>query len=161
MASPYDVSYAGSHRFEATPQQLWRELGRVDRFEEWWPWMRDVRLEGEALAQGSVISFGIDPPVPFKMTINVAVTDSEPPHLVEGEVSGDLWGRARLELAEQGDHALCKVAWDVEIANGGIRRVIHVARPILLWAQRWAVEIALRGFRSHLSAPPFGSRPPG
>lgn len=152
MASPYDVSYVGTHRFEASPEDLWEELGRVDRFEDWWPWMRNVGLDGEALAPGSVISFGIEPPVPFKMTISVSVTDSDRPHWIEGDVSGDLSGRARLELTEQGDHALCRVAWDVEIANAGIRRVIHVARPILLWAQRWAVEIALHGFRTHLSA---------
>lgn len=113
--------------------------------------MRDVRLEGEALRPGSVISFGIDPPVPFKMTISVAVTDSEEPDWLEGDVSGDLFGKARLELIDEGEHAICHVSWDVEIANTGIRRVISVARPILLWAQRWAVEIALHGFRSHLS----------
>ena len=151
MSSPFDVSYAGSHRFEASPDVLWGELARVDRFEEWWPWMRNVALEGEALTPGSVISFGIDPPVPFKMTISVAVTDSQQPHWIEGDVSGDLSGRARLELVERRDHSVCEVSWDVEIANGGIRRVIHVARPILLWAQRWAVEIALHGFRTHLS----------
>ena len=151
MSSPFDVSYAGSHRFDASAEELWRELGRVDRFEAWWPWMRDVRLEGAALTPGSVISFGIDPPVPFKMTISVAVTDSKPPNWLEGDVTGDLSGRARLELIDQGDHAMCHVSWDVEIADPGIRRVIQIARPILLWAQRWAVEIALHGFRSHLS----------
>ena len=151
MSSPFDVSYAGSHRFGASAEELWGELRRVDRFEEWWPWMKDVRLQGEALMPGSVISFGIDPPVPFKMIISVAVTDSQAPAWLEGDVSGDLSGRARLELIDEADHAVCHVSWDVEIANAGIRRVISVARPILLWAQRWAVEIALHGFRSHLS----------
>lgn len=113
--------------------------------------MRKVRLSGEALTPGSAISFGIDPPVPFKMTISVAVTDSQAPDWLEGDVSGDLSGRARLELVEEGGHSVCHVSWDVEIANAGIRRMIHVARPILLWAQRWAVEIALHGFRAHLS----------
>lgn len=117
--------------------------------------MKDAQLEGEALEPGSVISFGIDPPIPFKMTISVAVTDSQPPHWIEGNVSGDLSGRARLELSERGDDSLCRVSWDVEIASGGIRRVIHFARPLLLWAQRWAVEIALHGFRAHLKKHPL------
>lgn len=112
--------------------------------------MRDVHLEGEALTPGSSISFGIDPPVPFKMTISVAVTDSEAPRRIEGDVSGDLSGTARLELRDEPPGAVCTVAWDVEIAARGIRRVIHVARPVLLWAQHWAVEIALHGFRDHL-----------
>ncbi len=150
MASPFDVSYSGAHRFDASPEELWRELGRVHRFESWWPWMRNVRLQGEALAPGSTISFGIDPPVPFKMSICVAVTDSRPSEWIEGEVSGDLSGTARLELRDEAPGAVCTVTWDVEIANRGIRRIIHVARPVLLWAQHWAVEIALHGFRDHL-----------
>ncbi len=112
--------------------------------------MRNVQLEGEALSPGSTISFGIDPPVPFKMTVRVTVTDSRAAEWIEGDVSGDLSGRARLELHDEPPGALCVVTWDVEIANRGIRRVIHVARPILIWAQHWAVEIALHGFREHL-----------
>lgn len=112
--------------------------------------MRDVHLEGEALSPGSTISFGIDPPVPFKMTISVAVMDARAPEWIEGDVSGDLTGTARLELRDEPRGAVCTVTWDVEIANRGIRRVIHAARPGLLWAQHWAVEIALRGFRDHL-----------
>ncbi len=150
VASPFDVSYSGAHRFDASAEDLWRELSQVHRFESWWPWMRDVHLEGEALTPGSTISFGIDPPVPFKMTISVAVTDAKAPEWIVGEVSGDLSGIARLELRDDLPGAVCTVAWDVEIANRGIRRVIHVARPVLLWAQHWAVEIALHGFRDHL-----------
>jgi carbon monoxide dehydrogenase subunit G len=150
VGSQFDVSYSGSYRFDAPPAVLWRELGRVDRFEDWWPWMRDVMLVGDALAPGSIISFGIDPPVPFRMHISVFVTESQAPHLIRGDVSGDLKGKATLQLEGEGDRSLCRVTWEVEIANTGIRRVIHIARPILLWAQRWAVEIALKGFRAHL-----------
>ena len=151
MGSPYDVSYRGSHVFAATPEQLWRELARVDRFESWWPWMRDVRLEGAALEAGSTISFRVVPPVRFTMHVAVDVTDSNEPDWIEGAVSGDLSGTARLDLRPRGVGTVCDVAWDVEIADPKLRRIIHVARPILLWAQRWAVEIALHGFRSHLS----------
>lgn len=151
MGSPYDVSYRGSHDFAATPERLWQELARVDQFERWWPWMRDVRLDGAALEPGSRISFRVVPPVPFTMRIAVDVIDSNEPEWIEGAVSGDLSGSARLELRPRGAGSVCDVAWDVELADPKVRRIVHVARPVLLWAQRWAVEIALHGFRSHLS----------
>ncbi len=150
MDSPFDVSYTGTHFFEAVPGELWSELSRVDRFESWWPWMRDVRLEGTALSPGSVICFRIDPPIPFDLRISVSVTGSRAPEWIQGDVDGDLVGRARLELVPDGDATSATVSWDVEIADRKIRRMIHVARPLLLWAQRWAVEIALQGFRKHL-----------
>ena len=150
MGSPYDVSYRGSHAFDAPPDELWLELSRVDAFGSWWPWMRDVRLEGTALEPGSAISFLVVPPVRFTMRIRVDVLDSLAPRWIEGHVSGDLEGTARLELKPRAGGSTCDVAWDVELADPKVRRVIHVARPVLLWAQRWAVEIALHGFRSYL-----------
>ena len=152
MQSPYDVSYRGTHLFEASPDELWTELSRVERFESWWPWMREVHLEGEALALGSVISFKVDPPVPFEMQVLVSVTGAAPGSWIEGDVAGDLIGTARLEFEPSGDDTMATVSWDVEVANAMFRRAIHVFRPILMWAQRWAVEIALKGFRDHLAA---------
>lgn len=150
MGSRFDVSYSGTHRFDSPPQNLWEELKRVDLFERWWPWMKGVHLEGQALAPGSVISFTVDPPVPYKMDINVEVTVSERGRRIEGIVARDLRGTASLELEPEGGAALVHVRWDVELANRRIRAGILLARPVLLWAQRWAVEIALQGFRSHL-----------
>lgn len=150
MGSPFDVSYSGTHLFEAPPEVLWHELQRVDMFERWWPWMKQVRLQGEALAPLSIISFVVDPPVPYKMDIAVEVTASKPPEFLQGAVSGDLIGTAGLDFEPQGGRTSVAVRWDVELANRRMRAGILVARPILLWAQRWAVEVALRGFRSHL-----------
>ena len=150
MGSPFDVSYVGTHVFDAPPDRLWEELQRVEMFGRWWPWMKEVRLEGEALAPGSVISFTVDPPVPYRMDIGVEVIRSEPGRSIAGAVSGDLRGTASLDLEPTDDRSSVQVRWDVELANSRIRAGILVARPILIWAQRWAVEVACRGFRSHL-----------
>lgn len=159
MSSPFDVSYRGTHDFDAVPEDLWDELAHVERFERWWPWMRDVRLEGEALQPGSAISFRVVPPVRFRMQVRVDVTDSLRPDFIEGAVSGDLSGTARMDLRPRAGGGRCHVSWDVEIADPKVRRIIHAARPVLLWAQRWAVEIALHGFRSYLRRKPPGGEP--
>lgn len=150
MSSPFDVSYSGSHRFEASAATVWEQLERVEMFETWWPWMKDVHLEGRALTPGSVISFTVDPPVPYKMDIRVEVSAAQRGQRIEGIVTRDLRGTASLELEPQGPVTVAHVRWDVELANRRIRAGILLARPLLLWAQRWAVEVALRGFRTHL-----------
>ena len=149
--SRYGVSFRDTFYFEATPEELWRALQRTDRFESWWQWMKDVELSGSALAPGSVISFRIDPPGPYELSIYVGVTSSTPARSLEGDVGGDLHGRARLDLSPEGTGTSAKVAWDLELANRAIRAVIWIARPVLLRAQHWAVEVALNGFRRHLA----------
>jgi len=150
MTSQHDFSYKGTFGFDAAPEKLWSSLERVDLFETWWPWMRDVRLEGEVLSPGSVLTFRIVPPVPYRMSIEVEVTESDPGRLLLGRVTGDLRGWGRLDFSPAGRGTVVVTTWDVEVSNAAIRTVMRIARPLLLWAQQWAVESSLRGFRRYL-----------
>lgn len=149
--SAHDFSYRGTFRFDATPKELWDALATVDLFETWWPWMRDVDVEGDPLTPGSVLRFRIVPPVPYRLTIEVLVTDAETDRVVAGRVMGDLRGTGRLEIEPSGEGSSVETTWNIEVANAAIRGAIRVARPLLLWAQQWAVEASLRGFRRYLA----------
>ena len=135
---------------------MWESLTRTDLFDDWWAWIRDVRLQGDALTEGSTISFTIDPPIPYRFKIAVLVVEADEGRFLRGEVSGDLDGDATFELTGDDESSDVRVAWDVEIKSPLIRPMILVARPILLRAQVWAVEVALRGFRRYLASQGFG-----
>jgi hypothetical protein len=146
----FDIRYETSVDFPAPAAFVWDSLKRVDLFESWWQWIDDVRLDGEALTEGSTISFVIDPPIPYKMAIACLVTAATEGEHLEGRITGDLDGTAFFTLSEDGDGSRVRVGWDVEITSPGIRPVIRVAKPLLEWAQGWAVQVALRGFRRYL-----------
>ena len=158
LLNHFHVNHEAHVSFDAPPDYVWESLTRVDLFEEWWSWVRDVRLEGEALTEGSTISFTIDPPIPYRLKIAVLVTESDEGRFLRGDVTGDLEGDATFELAGDGSCSDVHIAWDVQIKSPIIRPVILIARPILLRAQVWAVEVALRGFRRYLSEQGFGSK---
>jgi carbon monoxide dehydrogenase subunit G len=145
------VSYSGSFDFDVPPETLWTALQRVDLFPSWWPWIKEVLLEGEALAVGSAISFTIDPPIPYRMRVTVEVIDSTEGTYLEGRVTGDLHGTGSLRFDPSNGGTETSTEWKVEVSNPALRAVIRIARPLLLWAQRWAVEVSLRGFRRYLA----------
>jgi carbon monoxide dehydrogenase subunit G len=146
----FDIAYETAVSFPAPPEVVWDSLTKVELFESWWQWIDDVRLDGEALTEGSTISFTIDPPVPYKMAISCLVTEAREGEHLKGRITGDLDGTAFFTLSEEVDGSRVKVGWDVEIASPVIRPVIRIAKPILEWAQGWAVQVALRGFRRYL-----------
>jgi len=115
-----------------------------------------VRLEGDALAAGSTISFTIDPPIHYRLKVAVHVLEADKGRFLRGEVTGDLVGDATFELEGDEGSSVVRVVWDVEIRSPVIRPVIVIARPILLRAQVWAVEVALRGFRRYLRDQGYG-----
>ena len=110
-----------------------------------------MRLEGEALTEGSTISFAVDPPIPSRFDIDVHVVEADEGRFLAGEVAGDLEGEATFELEGDDTSSDVRVDWDLEIKEPLVRPVIVIARPVLVRAQLWAVEVALRGFRRYLS----------
>ncbi|MEA2434981.1 MAG: hypothetical protein QOG54_2438 [Actinomycetota bacterium] len=152
MASKYDVSYSGEFDFDdVSPDDLWDALSRVDLFKTWWPWIKDIHLEGEALELGSALTFTIDPPIPYRMRVTVDVVESVDGRYLRGDVSGDLHGTGSLRFDESPLGSDVTTEWKVEVSNPAIKAVIRLARPLLLYAQRWAVEVSLRGFRRYLA----------
>ena len=151
----FHVRHEADVTFAAPPDFVWESLTQTELFEDWWAWIRDVRLEGEALTEGSTISFTIDPPIHYRLKIAVHVDEADEGKFLRGRVTGDLVGDATFQLDGDDTSSDVNIMWDVEIKSPVIRPVILIARPVLLRAQIWAVEVALRGFRRYLSEQGF------
>ena len=78
------------------------------------------------------------------------VVEADEGHLLRGKIKGDLVGDATFELTGDDKTSDVTVEWDVEIKSPLVRPVIVIARPIIVRAQLWAVDVALRGFRRYL-----------
>jgi hypothetical protein len=125
----------------------------TEHYESWWPWMRHLEVDGEPMAPGTTFSFLVVAPIPFAMRLRARVTEADPPDRVEADVSGDLSGVATMTFAPSGRRgAVADISWDVEVVRPGLRPIARVTRPILLWGQGWAVDVAFREFRRHLEA---------
>ena len=151
MADPHVFEFRGTFELPLTPRQTWAQLERTERYESWWPWMRHLEVEGNPLDPGTAFTFLIVAPIPFTMRLRAEVTSAEPPDRVEARVSGDLTGTADMTFSPNGPgRSLAEVHWEVEVTRPTIRSVARVTRPLLLWGQGWAVDIAFREFRRHL-----------
>lgn len=147
----FRIRHEADVSFPAPPSVVWSSLKRTDLFEDWWAWIRDVSLDGAALTEGSTIAFTIDPPIPYHLEIAVLVTEADEGRFLRGRVTGDLVGDASFELTGDDSSSDVTVAWDVEVRSRLIRPVIVIAHPVLVRAQLWAVDVALRGFRRYLA----------
>ena len=76
--SPYVIDYSSQFRFPVTPDVLWAALGDSDDFETWWGWLTDLRVEGDGLQVGSVLTGVVTPPLPYRMQLRVVVVGCEP-----------------------------------------------------------------------------------
>jgi len=128
-------------------------MERTERFEGWWSWLGEFRLEGSRLEEGAVLHGVVAPPVPYRMRVRVVLGRCEAPRRIEAGVHGDLEGTARLELAAAGDGTEARVWWAIEMTQRTMRVAARVARPVLCWGHDRVVEATVAGFRRHLDGP--------
>ena len=113
---------------------------------------RGVPTRGERLQKGSVLHGVVAPPLPYRMRIEVEVTECWAPRRMEALIHGDLEGEASLDIRPVGTGSSVEVAWTVEMKQRPMRLADRMAHPLLQWGHDRVVEITVAGFRRRLGA---------
>lgn len=157
MGSPYVIEYAERFRFPVPPGDLWSAIEHPERFETWWGWLRELRVEGPGLVTGSVLHGVVAPPLPYRMRLRVVLVACDRPRSIDALVEGDLVGQARLVLEPDGDGTRASVAWTIEMLQRPMRAAARVAAPVLRWGHDRVVDVTVAEFRRQLRDPAPGS----
>lgn len=144
------IRYRNTYRFALDPARLWKELEDVGRFEQWWSWLEEFRLEGDGLNSGSLLHGVVAPPLPYRMRIQVELVRCLPESEIDALVHGDLEGEAQLRLSPDGTGTVVEVAWVVEMMQRPMRLASRLAHPVLQWGHDRVVDITVDGFRRHV-----------
>ena len=137
--------------FAASADDVWGLLTHTERYPRWWPWL--ARLDSDGLTEGAVARCVVQPPLPYRLRFDVHLDRVDRPRLLEGTVTGDLQGPARLEL-RPGDgsdtgpgRCTARLAWEVELGSLRLRRIARVARPVMQWGHDLVIDRGVQQFR--------------
>ena len=144
------IEYRREFEFAVTPSQLWATLDDSGGYERWWPWLKQFRLEGGSLKTGAVMHGVVVPPLPYRMRVDIELLCCRRPRVIDAAVHGDLEGIASLRLHRSGAGTLAEVAWTLQMMQRPMRIASAVARPLLVRAHDFVVDMTVAGFRRHL-----------
>ncbi len=133
------------HQFDAPPAQLWAAMARVERYQEWWPWLR--RFDAEGLERGEVWTVAVQPPLPYRVSFELHLTEVEAPRVVAAELFGDIEGSARLEVSATDSGSELHFTSELAPTNRVLRAVAGIASPVARFGHEWVLETGLRQFR--------------
>jgi len=148
---PPVIEYRREFVFPVTPAVLWESIEEVESFEQWWPWLREFRLDGGSLDTGSVLRGVVIPPLPYRMRVDVELVRCVPPYEIDALVHGDLEGDAHLRLRPHDDGTTAAVEWRVEMMQRPMRIADRVAHRVLCRGHDWVVEVTVARFRRVLA----------
>ena len=148
--SPFVIAYERAFPLPLPPDGIWSVLQQLDCFESWWGWLTEFRVEGPGLRSGSVLQGTVVPPLPYRIRVRLELLECIPPRRIDAAVHGDLEGRARILLEEDGDGSLVSVTSDIEVMQRPLRAAARVAPGLLRWGHDRVVEATVRSFRTRL-----------
>lgn len=133
------------HRFEVAPDVVWAAISEVGDYRSWWPWLR--RLDAEGLVAGDVWRCTVQPPLPYTLRFAITLGDVVEGESVEAQVSGDIVGEARLELAPlDGGGCETRLVSRLLPANPVLQAFATVARPMVRFGHDWVLDTGAKQF---------------
>jgi uncharacterized protein YndB with AHSA1/START domain len=118
-----------------TPARLWRALNDTSAFSDWWPWLELEPVPALRVGVGTTAT--IRPPLPYHLVVRLEVTEIVTEQRVVVSVSGDLHGRARMEITERADgSARVRLDFALEARRTGLRHLPGLADPLLRLGHR-------------------------
>ncbi len=126
------------------PLDLWEAAGRVDRYRDWWPWLR--RLDAVELAADQVWRCTVRPPLPYRVRVELRLLEVEPGRLVRASVAGDVVGDAHVEIRPADAGSEVRFRSSLEPASGFLRSLSRVASPLARYGHDWVIDTGARQF---------------
>lgn len=134
--------------FDVGRGAVWSAVTRIDRYREWWPWLE--RFEGAAFETGQRWRCRVKPPVPYALEFEVVLVEVVGAERVRAHIEGDIEGWAELTAADGTDASSSeyRLVSELSPANGLLRVVARLARPIAHFGHDWVLDTGVRQFRA-------------
>ena len=134
--------------FDVGHASVWSAIGRVDRYQEWWPWLH--RFDGDALREGDRWHCVVKPPLPYRLRFDVILVEVVDRDVVRARVGGDITGSARLDVIDRGPCSELRLRSELVPVDRTLRLIARVARPVATFGHDWVLDTGVRQFRAAL-----------
>lgn len=139
-------------RFQAPIEQVWDALNTPECYPAWWPCILEYRnLAPELTGVGARAERVVRGWLPYTLRYQTTVTRHEPPCEIAYDAEGDLLGKGRFVLRQEGEFTHVTFFWDV--ATRGFW--MNVLAPFLKWLfahnHNWVMAQGERGLAAWLA----------
>jgi uncharacterized protein YndB with AHSA1/START domain len=137
---------------DAPRERVWEAIHDQKAWPSWWRGVEEViELEpGDADGLGSFSRLTWRSFIPYDLVFEARTTRVERPHLLEGQVDGELAGIGRWRLFEHDGATAVLYEWNVRTTRAWMNLLAPIARPIFAWNHDWVMARGGEGIARRL-----------
>ncbi len=146
----------------APREQVFAALADASTYPRWWrPVYESVETDG-GQGVGHTSTQHFKGRLPYRLTTRTTTVRHEPPHTLEGDVTGDLRGRGTWTLTETAPGSThVRFDWRVYADRPLLKLLTPVLRPAFRWNHDWAIARAKEGLEPYARASQPAVEPAG
>ncbi len=134
---------------DAPIEPVFDALADARTYPEWWvPVYKTVEASGPPEV-GATSSSRFKGRLPYTLETQSTITRLERPHVIAGDVVGDLSGHGLWTLNQQDAGTHVRFDWVVRADRPLIRLLTPVARRLFRWNHAYAISCAIRGLEPY------------
>jgi uncharacterized protein YndB with AHSA1/START domain len=137
---------------DAPRERVFAEIHDQKAWPSWWRGVVEVvELDpGDEDAVGSRARMTWSSFLPYNLVFETYTSRVQRPHLMQGEVEGELAGTGRWRLYEQDGITAAVYEWNVRTTRAWMNLLAPVARPIFAWNHNWVMARGGEGIAQRL-----------
>jgi uncharacterized protein YndB with AHSA1/START domain len=126
---------------DAPREPVWEAIYDQKAWPTWWRGVEEVveLVPGEEDGVGSRSRMVWRSLLPYNLGFETHTVRVERPHLLEGQVDGELAGTGRWRLYEEGGATAVLYEWNVRTTRSWMNLLAPIARPIFAWNHDWVM----------------------
>ncbi len=135
---------------------VWEAIYHSERWPQWWKGVVSVVPidEGDAQGIGAKRRYVWRSALPYRLAFDMTTTRVEPPHLLEGNASGELEGAGRWTLQEGEGVTAVRYDWTVRATKPWMIWLAPIARPAFRWNHNVVMNWGREGLQRLLADGP-------
>ncbi len=144
-------SFVTTWRVRAPREKVWQVLNTPAQYHEWWPCIVHYRaLNPGITGVGARGERTVRGRLPYRLHYTTTITRSDPPEELAYDAEGDLRGRGRCVLTQQGEWTEIVWYWDVQTAGLLMNLLAPVLRGLFAWNHNQVMGLGERGLAQRL-----------
>lgn len=133
-----------SFRYAVDRAALWTALRRVDRYQDWWPWLHE--FDGRELSPGTQWRCAVRPPLRYSVRFALDLVEVVDGTLVRVTIDGDITGWAALTATEVDGGSELRLVAELTPTNTLLRLLGWAAGPLANYGHDWVLDTGARQF---------------
>lgn len=126
---------------DAPREPVWDAIYDQENWPQWWRGVKEVvELEsGDEDGVGSLSRLVWRSRLPYDLVFEARTTRVDKPHLIEADASGELTGKGRWRIYEEGGVTAVTYQWEVGTSRPWMNLLAPLARPVFAWNHDWVM----------------------